>query len=217
VVDPQTAAPRTRSRPAVPRFGSHGLRTTRIGNDARLRSLRVCAIVRLPEHNEPRLADTLSAPLVSEDRERALEILRGFSVRLLGKANRQPKEPTRGLAAAVQPFVELGERLSALIGSEGYRALITSALQLAASDFPMLNAVRPAQSPPGRLVGLPRGSGQTMRRDVLHALAATLAALLWLLEQLIGEDLSHAVLNEVWPWLADNGSACRQAVPRLTG
>jgi hypothetical protein len=101
--------------------------------------------------------------------------------------------------AAEQTLIDLGDRLSSLIGSDGYRALIGRALNMAAEDFPVLKGVQPALDPPGRLAGLPpvvRGSKDGDGKD---AIVGTLAALLWLLEQFIGKDLTRQIVGDVCP------------------
>ncbi len=153
------------------------------------------------ERNGPLPVGVWSASNELGDRQRAFEALRTVSERLL-EGNRSERE-----TAAERSFLQLGGRLSVLVGAEGYRALVTRALQLAASEFPQLNAVRPAMSPPGRLVGLHNRTRRAATADVQRALTATLAALFWLLEQFIGKDLTCTVLSEVWPWLADYANA----------
>jgi hypothetical protein len=152
-----------------------------------------------------------------EDRDQALRVLRALSVRLVGATTSVSNgAAAHDLGAAEQPFVELGERLSRLVGTEGYRALVARALHLASAEFPLLNSVRPGVSPPGRLVGLQRGSRQTPAAEVRDAVAAALAVLLWLLEQFIGRDLTQGILREVWPWLPESGPHQREP-RRLTG
>jgi hypothetical protein len=138
----------------------------------------------------------------SEER-RSLEVWRAFSTRLM------IVHPQHRLRRAEDAFVELGNRLTMLVGREGYRALLARALHLAAAEFPRLSAVRPASSTPGRLVGLQRDSRRPATRDEAPALAATLAAILCLLDQFLGNDLTHDLVSEVWPWLADYGDLCQ--------
>jgi hypothetical protein len=113
-------------------------------------------------------------------------------------------------------FIDLGDPLSKLVGTEGYRALMTRALHLASAEFPLLGPVRPAISPPGRLLGLPRISQRTTAAEVVAAITATLASLLWLLEEFIGRDLTQRILGEVWPRLFDAGTD-QPVRRRLTG
>ncbi len=111
--------------------------------------------------------------------------------------------------AAERSFIELGAHLSALIGPEGYRALLARALHLASDEFALLSSVRPGIAPPGRLVGLRSGSRNAPTAEVHAAVDATMAALLAVLEQFIGADLLQGVLREIWPRLYEAGAPVR--------
>jgi hypothetical protein len=108
---------------------------------------------------------------------------------------------------AAQTLIDLGARLCKLVGTDGYRALIARALQLATVDFPVLKEVRPALAPPGRLAGLPRMVQASSNTDATGATIATLGELLGLLEQLLGEDLLEQIVGDVCPGLYDTLSA----------
>jgi hypothetical protein len=101
--------------------------------------------------------------------------------------------------AAEQTLIDLGDRLCALIGTDGYRALIGRALNMAAEDFPLLKGVQPALAPPGRLAGIPHPVRASRNGDGNDAIVGTLAALLWLLEQFIGKDLTRQIVGDVCP------------------
>jgi hypothetical protein len=120
------------------------------------------------------------------------------------------------LEAAEYSFVQLGERVCRLVGPDGYRALVARAIHIAAAEFPLLAAVRAGVSPPGRLVGWHRRTRRSSVYEVHNAVAATLATLLWLLEQFIGPDLTQRVLVEIWPWLSTSATRCHEP-RRLTG
>jgi len=109
--------------------------------------------------------------------------------------------------AAERSFIELGAHLSVLIGTEGYRALLARALHLASGEFALLSSVRPGIAPPGRLVGLRSGSRHAPAGEVRAAISATMAALLSVLEQFIGEDLVLRVLREICPPLYGAGAS----------
>lgn len=100
-------------------------------------------------------------------------------------------------------LVELSAHLALLVGVEGCRALVSRAVRLASVDYPFLTDVRPALTPPGRLLGLRKHARHVAPNEALEAVAATLAGVLWLLLNFIGEDLTQRLLGEVWPWLAD--------------
>lgn len=110
------------------------------------------------------------------------------------------------LQAAELALVELGTHLSGLVGEDGYRALVARAVHLAASEFPCLNRIRPALSPPGRLVGLPGpNSPRTTATEARNAAVAVLTELLWLLDEFIGRDLTRGVVQLVWPSFEESG------------
>jgi hypothetical protein len=151
-----------------------------------------------------------------EQREQARLTLRELSADLLGgpplTSSRGQDELADAIGTAERTFIELGRHLSRLIGAEGYRALVARALYVAADEFPLLSSVRPAISPPGRMVGLRSSWLRTSAVEVHGAVAATLAALLWLLEQFVGEDLTLHILREVWPRFSERGA--RETAPR---
>ena len=91
--------------------------------------------------------------------------------------------------------MRIGEPLCRLLGRDGYRALLERALYVAAEDYPLLNTVRPAIAPAGRLVGLPAVDALMQREQVFEALAAALAVLLALLVRLLGSDLVRQILG----------------------
>jgi hypothetical protein len=116
-----------------------------------------------------------------------------------------PREsPQRSLGPPLEDvFSNIGERLSRLLGPDGYRALVERALEIATEDYPLLKTVRPAIAPVGRLVGLPRLDEPDQRDQVFEALGGTLAVLFALLEQLLGSDLVCQLLGFASTELAD--------------
>jgi hypothetical protein len=180
-----------------------GPRTTCSVTDARPSSSRARLIATRAVQDTTGLTALRTIPATAHDQKRSLEVLRALSTRLIGN------DPSGRQRRAEDAFVELGIRLSTMVGREGYRALVTRALDLATEEFPQLSDVRPGLSTPGRLVGLPHDSGLSAPPDQKCALVATLAALLWLLDQFVGEDLTHALVGEVWPWVADCGGRCQ--------
>lgn len=156
-------------------------------------------------------------PGLGRTRSFSSRALRPLSARLLNEAlDASVTCSADVLEAAEYSFVELGERLCRLVGPNGYRALVARAIHIAAAEFPLLGAVRPGISPPGRLVGWHRRARRSSVHEVRNAAEATLAALLWLLEQFIGPDLTQRVLVEIWPWLSSS-AAWSHGPRRLTG
>src|SRR5438270_10841180 len=94
--------------------------------------------------------------------------------------------PQRSLGPPLEDvFSSIGERLSSLLGPDGYRALVERALEIAAEDYPLLKTVRPAIAPAGRLVGVPRLDQPDQREPVVQALGESLAVILPLLQPLM--------------------------------
>ena len=137
----------------------------------------------------------------SDDRQQVIQMFRDVSLRLLRGTPPAPSDETEDLLRAAElALIELGTRLSGLVGADGYRALVARAIHLAASEFPFLDSVTPAISPPGRLVGWPGPSSRHATATEARAAAvAVLAELLWLLDAFIGRDLTQRVVQLVWP------------------
>ena len=90
-------------------------------------------------------------------------------------------------------FVTIGEPLSQLVGSNGFRALLERSLDIAAEEHSVLRTVRPALAPAGRLAGLRISRRHEM--EVFEALSATLSVLLHTLVEFLGSDLVWYVLR----------------------
>jgi hypothetical protein len=140
-------------------------------------------------------------------------------LRLLRGMPPAPSDDTDDIFRAADfAFVELGTHLSGLVGAKGYRALVARAVQLAACEFPFLDSVKPAISPPGRLVGLPKpDSRHATATEAPNAAVAMLAKLLGLLNEFIGRDLTQRVVLEAWPWVGETCTSRHAEVRRLTG
>jgi len=139
----------------------------------------------------------------TDDRQLAIHILRNVGLRQLRGRPPAASNDTEDMPRALElALVELGTRLSGLVGADGYRALIARAVDIAASEFPFLNSVEPAISSPGRLVGLPGPDSRTATpTEARNAAVAMLAEVLWLLNEFIGRDLTQRIVVLVWPCL----------------
>ena len=131
-----------------------------------------------------------------------LRRLQAVSLAILKVPRCEADQPATLVDAAEDALVELGTHLSQLFGAEGCRALLSRALHIASNDFPSLADVRPAAAQPGRLIGLHK-LGRAQPAEALEAIAATLAGVMLLLLNFIGEDLTQRLLGEVWPWVSD--------------
>ena len=88
-------------------------------------------------------------------------------------------------------------RLTELVGSVGFRALLTRALALASAEVPWFRAVQVDAD--GELAGL---AAVLAARDPAEARAgclALLAHLLGLLVALVGPELTSPLLDDAWP------------------
>jgi hypothetical protein len=148
---------------------------------------------------------------VPGERQSTLRALQSICLAMLQQRRQDGAGRPPPMEMAHQSLVELGAELTELVGAEGYRALVSRALQLAATDFPELAEVHPDRNEPGRLSGVEKLSRRGTQGTDLEALAATLGAVLWLLLGLIGEDLTQHVLDHAWPWIADSRHNLRSA------
>ena len=107
---------------------------------------------------------------------------------------------TRALLNSTDDLLrELASRLTGLVGTDGYRALLVHALHVANADFPVLRLVHVAESGSGHLV-LEQHSN-VAPSDVLqfeHAAAAVISHLVQLVEEFLGPDLVQGILRESW-------------------
>jgi len=115
----------------------------------------------------------------------------------------QGTERATVLAAAEECLLDLGRHLVVRVGIEGYCALLERALQLSVNDYPGLSSVRPRRRPPGRVNGLQQSARRLAPDDLENALVLVIANLIWLLTQLIGQELSLRVLGDVWPGISE--------------
>jgi hypothetical protein len=90
-------------------------------------------------------------------------------------------------------------RLSRLISSTGCQGILSRALHSACRGFPFLEGVGAGTVPGLYLAGLAERVHDRETGDAGRGLLAVLDAVLDLLFQLIGEDLTSRLLREVWP------------------
>jgi len=105
--------------------------------------------------------------------------------------------------AAALAYAALRQRLTALIGRDGFAALLNRALRLAQIEYPALEAVAlDGQSETG-LRGIDAvAQGHGGCNDAAGALAAVLAHIIGLLIVFIGEDIAVGLVYDAWPELA---------------
>ncbi len=110
--------------------------------------------------------------------------------------------------AAESAFGKLHGELARLIGSDGYRAVLTRALHLAEAEHPVVGKVAAAPEGatyPALLEGLRASLVGVDPAEVRSGLAAVLGNLLWLLSTFIGAALTRQLAQSVWPELPDLG------------
>jgi hypothetical protein len=109
------------------------------------------------------------------------------------KANKSSKTKT---LAAFLVGEKLRPDLAALMGSVGFRALLSRALALANAEVPWLRAVHVKAD--GSFEGLAELEAQVDPEEIFEGGIVLLAQLLGLLVAFIGEDLTLRLVREVW-------------------
>ena len=92
---------------------------------------------------------------------------------------------------------KLHPHLATLVGSAGYRALLSRALALAGTEVPWLRAMHVKAD--GSLEGLEEFRAQLDLKEILAGTVALVAQLLDLLVAFIGESLTLRLVQEIWP------------------
>ena len=110
---------------------------------------------------------------------------------------------TTGQPAEAKPFAafnvcaQLRPHLTTLMGSAGFRALLSRALALASAEVPWLRALH--VSADGSFNGLAELEARIASEKFAEDSIILPAQLLGLLAAFIGEDLTLRLVREVWP------------------
>ena len=141
---------------------------------------------------------------------RPTQAQRDRAQRILAHEARGDKSP-KGLAAAAERVCQrLGHHAGKAIGADAFDALFTRTLTLVRQDFPFLGTV--SVKPQAHLKGLGESVQEQPVRQAADAIVAVVATFLALLTDVIGEELSLALLVEVWAGSSlDEVSNCGQA------
>jgi hypothetical protein len=115
----------------------------------------------------------------------------------------EPHDQPDLVSAAEQSLLDLGAYLVGLVGTEGFQALLQSALNLAAAEFPPLSAVEARAWPAGRVIRLRRSVRRLQPAEADEALALIVGNLIWLLTRLVGRDVTLHLLSDLWPRISD--------------
>jgi hypothetical protein len=101
--------------------------------------------------------------------------------------------------AAFDVFEKLRPHLAMLMGSGGYRALLSRAVTLGIAHLPWLRGVQVKSD--GALAGLDELRTQLAPEEMAEGQVVLLGQLFGLLVTFIGESLTVRVVHEVWPQL----------------
>lgn len=125
--------------------------------------------------------------------------MRDFAERLIAHETKGNKSFEVKLPAAFLVFEKLRPHLANLMGSTGFRALLSRSLALASTEVPWLRAVHVKSD--GSLEGLEKFESQVDLDNFFEGRVILLAALLGLLVAFIGEKLTVQLVRGVWPKL----------------
>ena len=133
---------------------------------------------------------------------RATQKMRNLAVRLI---THEAKGNKTSRAKRPKGFVvvdKLRPNLANLMGSAGFRALLSRSLARAHAEVPWLHAVQVKSD--NSLIGLDELEAQIGPDDFFEGRVVVLAQLLGLLVAFIGENLTLQLVGEVWPNLRLN-------------
>jgi hypothetical protein len=128
---------------------------------------------------------------------RATKEMRNFARRLTAyetlenRPSGTPKLPVFPVSEKLRPY------LSTLMGTAGFRALLSRALALAAAEVPWLQAVQVKAD--GTLGGWEEAHGKIDSDEFYEGRVVLIAQLLGLMAAFIGEILTLRLVREVWP------------------
>ena len=128
--------------------------------------------------------------------------MRNFAERLIAYETNGNQSPGAKTPAACLVSEKLRPPLATLMGSTGFRALLSRALVLANAEAAWLRAVQ--VNADGALEGLDALDAQVDPDEMFEGCVVLLAQLLGLLAAFIGENLTLRLVQEVWPKLSLN-------------
>jgi hypothetical protein len=129
--------------------------------------------------------------------KRATKEMRNFAKRLIAYETLLNKPSETGTPAVFPVSDKLLPHLSTLMGTGGFRALLSRALALAAAEVPLLRAVHVMAD--GSLEGVDKVHAKFSPDEFGEAQVVLLAQLLGLMAAFIGEILTLLLIREVWP------------------
>ena len=123
--------------------------------------------------------------------------MRNFAKRLIDYELSENKPSETKISAAFPVAEKLRPQLVTLMGSGGFRALLSRSLALANAEVPWLRAVHVKAD--GTLEGLEELHAQLDPKELSEGGVVFLAQLIGLLVAFIGENLTLRLVLEVWP------------------
>ena len=133
---------------------------------------------------------------------RATPQMRAFAERLIAYETKEAKSAKIKNVLTFLVIERLRPHLATLMGSTGFRALLSRALTLAGAEVPWLRVVHVKTD--GSLEEPEGLETQTDERGIVEGKIILLAQLLGLLAAFIGESLTVQLVLEVWPNLPLN-------------
>ena len=128
--------------------------------------------------------------------------MRDFAERLIAYETRGNKSSETKTSSPFLVGEKLRPQLATLMGSVGFRALLSRALMLTNAEVPWLRSVHVKAD--GSLEGLDELDAQVDPKEIFEGRVVLLAQLLGLLVAFIGESLTLRLVREVWPKLSIN-------------
>jgi hypothetical protein len=133
---------------------------------------------------------------------RATPELLNFARRLIAYEARGNESSETGLPAGFDVCEKLRRHLANLMGTGGYRALLTRALALASAEVAWLRTI--VINVDGSLDERPEGGAQVDEQAMAEGGVVLVAQLIGLMMTFIGEGLTLQLLREAWPKLPLN-------------
>jgi hypothetical protein len=127
---------------------------------------------------------------------RATRKIREFAQRLIDHETRSNSSATKTAAACVV-CDKLRPHLATLMGTSGFRVLLSRAMALSNAEASWLRAVRIKTD--GSLEGFDEPAAQVDPEEFAEGIVVLVTQLLGLLVAFIGENLTVHLVREVWP------------------
>jgi hypothetical protein len=131
---------------------------------------------------------------------RATPGMRDLSQRLITFESKGKKSSETTYLAAFHVCEKLRPYLATLMGSDGFRALLSRALAVAGTEVSWLRAVHVQAN--SSLEGGDEIAGKVAPDEIREGAVVLIAQLFGLLAAFIGEDLMLRMVREVWPKLS---------------